>query len=174
MELTTPKTFQRFSTPIKTEFIITTAQTAFNLVKAHQTILKLLQNKVPILEIIPSKAGKASFKNLVQFPVNKTEYNEHFNHAVQKEPTEARKILVCHSLHQSQIFRPQVPKCQTHGAPVQKQDLYPLQPVRILGSRSFRFIQDVHPHITFRDSFSYNLSEAIHLEMTDAKKNQNQ
>ena len=29
------------------------------------------------------------------------------------------------------------------------------------------FIQDVHPCITFRDTFSHNLGEAIHLKMTD-------
>jgi hypothetical protein len=32
------------------------------------------------------------------------------------------------------------------------------------------FIQDIHPRITFRDHFSYNLSKAIHLKMTEVEQ----
>jgi hypothetical protein len=100
----TPK-IQRFKTPIKIEFVVAASQTTFNLVKAHQEIIKLLQGKGPTLEIVPSKAGKAPFKDIHKFLANEKDCNEHFDHAVQKQPTEARKILVSHSLITNQPIR---------------------------------------------------------------------
>ncbi len=56
---------QRHTTPIKIEFVVSSTQNTFNLVKAHKEVLKLLKGKYPTLEIIPSKAGKTSFKEIV-------------------------------------------------------------------------------------------------------------
>ena len=162
---------QRFKTPIKIEFVVAASQTAFNLVKAHQQVLKLLQDKDPTLEIIPSKADKATFKDLLKFPANEKDYNEHFEHAVQKEPTEARKILVRHSLLTNLKFSDlkfQNAKLMEH---MFKHKIYiKYNQSETLEVAALGFIQDVHPRVTFRDTFSYNLSEAIHLEMTDAEK----
>jgi hypothetical protein len=89
---------QRFVTQVKIEFNVPTSQNAFNLTKAHQEILKLMKDKDPTLEIIPSKEGKEKFSYLLKFPANETAYNTLFVHAVDKQPTEARKIIVKHSL----------------------------------------------------------------------------
>ena len=162
---------QRYSTPIKIEFIVGASQPAFNLAKAHHEILKLLQAKDPTIEIVPSKEGKATFKDLVKFPATEKEYNEHFDHAVQKEPTEARKILVRHSLLTNVKFSDlkfQNARLMDH---MFKNRIYlKYNQTETLEIAALGFIQDVHPRITFRDSFSHNLSEAIHLEMTDAEK----
>jgi hypothetical protein len=56
---------QCYKTPIKIEFNVPGSQTAFNLNKAHQVILRLLKDKDPTLEIIPSKKGAAKFFNLL-------------------------------------------------------------------------------------------------------------
>ena len=162
---------QRYSTPVKLEFVVAASQTAFNLVKAHQEIIKLLQDKDPTLEIVPSKDGKATFNDIKKFPANEKDYNEHFDHAVQKEPTEARKILVRHSLLTNLKFSDlkfQNAKLMEH---MFKNKVY----IRYNQSESLEvaalgFIQGVHPRITFRDTFSHNLSEAIHLEMNDTEK----
>jgi hypothetical protein len=159
---------QRFKTPIKIEFAVAASQTTFNLVKAHQDIIKLLQGKDPTLEIVPSKAGKAPFKDIHKFPANEKDHNEHFDHAVQKQPTEARKILVSHSLITNLKFSElkfQNAKLMDHTF---KNKIY----IRHNQSESLEiaalgFIQNVHPRITFRDTFAHNLGEAIHLEMTD-------
>jgi hypothetical protein len=55
---------QRFATPVKLEFIIPASQTSFNLAKTHKEIMKLLKDKDPTLEIIPSKEGEATFKKI--------------------------------------------------------------------------------------------------------------
>ena len=159
---------QRFLTPIKLEFVVAASQTAFNLAKAHHEVLKLLKDKDPTLEVVPSKDTKASFNDLKQFPANDTDYNAKFDHAVQKEPTEARKILVRHSLLTNLKFSDlkfQNAKLMEH---MFKNKIY----IRYNQSESLEvaalgFMQDVHPRITFRDHFAHNLGEAIHLEMTD-------
>jgi hypothetical protein len=76
---------QRFSTLIKLEFNVPSSQTVFNPVRAHQEVLKLLQDKYPTLEIIPSKEGKATFHDLIKFPANEADYNTNFDHAIQKK-----------------------------------------------------------------------------------------
>ena len=123
---------QRFLTPIKLEFVVAASQTAFNLAKAHHEVLKLLKDKDPTLGVVPSKDTKATFKDMNQFPANDKAYNEKFDHAVQKEPTEARKILVCHSLLTNLKFSDL--KFQN----VQEQNLHQVQPIRIFGSGSTR------------------------------------
>lgn len=162
---------QRFSTPIKIEFIVSSTQTTFNLLKAHKEILKLLQDKDPSIEIVPSQADKATFKDLFNFPANEKDCNDNFEHAVQKEPTEARKILVRHNIITSLKFSDlkfQNAALMNH---MSKNKIY----IKYNQSGSLQvaalgFIQDVHPRITFRDHFSYNLAEAIHLEMTEAEQ----
>jgi hypothetical protein len=58
-----------------------------------------MKNKDPTLEIVPSKEGKKQFSDLMAFPSNEEDYNALFEHAVvDKRPTEARKIIVKHSL----------------------------------------------------------------------------
>jgi hypothetical protein len=51
------------------------------------------------MEVILSKEGQETFTDLLKFPANEEAYNELFDHAVQKQPTEARKmLLITHSL----------------------------------------------------------------------------
>jgi hypothetical protein len=57
-----------------------------------------MKDKDPTLEIIPSKEGKAKFTDLLKFHSTKVAYNTLFEYAVDKQPTEARKIIVKHSL----------------------------------------------------------------------------
>ena len=145
---------QRYTTPIKIEFVVSSNQTTFNLVKAHKEVLKLMKDKDPTLEILPSKEGKANFKDLVQFPANEKDYNDQFDHAVQKEPNDARKILVRHSVITNLKFSDlkfQNAQLMDH---MFKNKIY----IRYNQSESLEvaalgFIQDVHPRVTFRDNF---------------------
>jgi hypothetical protein len=164
---------QRFTTPIKLEFIIPASQTAFNLAKTHKEIMKLLKDKDPTLEIIPSKAGNATFKDLVNFPANEKDYNDQFDHAVQKEATEARRIIVAHSLLTSFKFS----DLKFQNAKLMEHMCKNKVCIRHNQSESFAvaalgWIQDVHPRTTFRDHFRHNLSEAIRLEMTESEQAQ--
>ena len=162
-------TIQRFLTLIKLEFVVAASQTAFNFAKAYHEVLKLLKDKDPTLEIVPFKDNKATFKDMNQFPANDKAYNEKLDHAVQKEPTEARKILVRHSLLVTNLkfsdLKFQNTKLMEH---MFKNKIYIwYNQSESLEVAALGFMQDVHPRITFRDRFSHNLSEAIHLEMTD-------
>ena len=146
---------QSFSTPIKIEYVVPASQTSFNLVKSHQEVLKLLKLKDPTLEIVPSNSAKATFSDLHQFPSNENDYNEHFDHAIQKEPTAARKVLVRHNVITKLKFSElkfQNPKLMEH---MFKNRIY----LRYNQSESLEvaalgFIQDVHPRITYRDTFA--------------------
>ena len=167
--LTTPPKFSAFWPRFfKLEFVAAGSQTAFNPAKAHHEVLKLLKDKDPTLEVVPYKDAKATFKDINQFPANNKAYNAKFDHVIQKEPTEAQKILIRHSLLTNLKFSDlkfQNSKLMEH---MFKNKIY----IRYNQSESLdvaalRFMQDVHPRITFRDHFSHDLSEAIHLEMTD-------
>jgi hypothetical protein len=83
---------QRFKTPIKIEFVVAASQTTFNLAKAHQEIITLLQGKDPILIIVPSKAGKATFKDIHRFPANENDCNAHFDCAPKMTPLKPKKV----------------------------------------------------------------------------------
>jgi hypothetical protein len=63
-----------------------------------------MKDKDPTLEIIPSKEGKEKFSDLLKFPANETAYNTLFVHAVDKQPTDARKIIVKHLLIRAMQF----------------------------------------------------------------------
>ena len=95
---TNTQNYQRYVTHVKLEFNIPSSQNAFNLNKAHQQVLQLMKDKDPTHEIVPSKEGKDKFSDLAKFPSNETDYNAFFEHAIDKQPTEARKIIVKHSL----------------------------------------------------------------------------
>jgi hypothetical protein len=93
-----------FVTLVKLEFNVPLSQNVFNLSKAHQEVLQLMKDKDPTLEIIPSEEGQAKFSDLMKFPASEKAYNELFDHAVDKQPTDARKIAVKHSLITSMKF----------------------------------------------------------------------
>jgi hypothetical protein len=164
---------QQFVTPIKIEFQIPSSQTTFKLNKAHQEILQIMKDKDPTLEIIPSKEGKAKFSDLLTFPANEQAYNELFDHAVVKQPTEARKIIVTHSLITSMKFSDlkfQNTKLMDH---MFKNKIW----IRYNQSQTLQvaalgFIQGVHPRVTHRDGFISKLQASIHLEMTEAERGQ--
>jgi predicted oxidoreductase len=90
---------QCFISPVKLEFNVPATQHAFNLNKAH-----IIKAKDPSLEIFPSKTGQAKFTDLLQFSANKKDYRAMFHHAIDKQPTEACKIIVKHSLITNQKF----------------------------------------------------------------------
>ena len=77
-----------YRTPIKIEFNVSSAQTAFNLPK------ELLVAKDPTMEIVP-KDGQPHIINLFQFPAN---HNLPFDHAIQKQPANAKKMILAHNL----------------------------------------------------------------------------
>ena len=158
---------QRFRTPIKIEFNVASSQTAFNLPKEHCAILKLLVAKDPTMEIVPSKAGQATFDDLLKFPANADAYNQLFDHSIQKQPTEARKVIIAHSLITSAKFTDlkfQNPALMEY---MYKHKIWlKFNPSESLEIAALGFIQDVHPRITFHEDYRANLEEAIHLEMT--------
>jgi hypothetical protein len=162
---------QRFVTPVKLEFNVPSSQNAFNLNKSHLAVIKLLKEKDPTLEIVPSKDGQEKITDLFKFPANETDYNAMFEHAVDKQPTDARKIIVKHSLITTLKFSDlkfQNAKLMdymfTNKIWIRYNQSDTLQ-VAALG-----FVQGVHPRVTHRDDFIYNLQEAIHLEMTEAER----
>ena len=80
-----------YRTPIKIEFNVSSAQTAFNLPK------ELLVAKDPTMEIVP-KDGQPHIINLFQFPPNQKAYNLPFDHAIQKQPADVKKMILAHNL----------------------------------------------------------------------------
>jgi hypothetical protein len=163
--------FQRFVTPVKLEFNVPASQHAFNLNKSHLEVLKLMKEKDPTLEIVPSKEGQAKFSDLLHFPANENDYNALFHHAIAKQPTEARKIIVKHSLITNQKFS----DLKFQNAKLMDYMFANKIWIRFNQSDTLQvaalgFIQGVHPRVTHRDGFRYNLEEAIHLEMTEAER----
>jgi hypothetical protein len=163
--------FQRFVTPVKLEFNVPASQHAFNLNKSYLKVLKLMKEKDPTLEIVPSKEGQDKFSDLLLFPANEKDYNALFHHAIAKQPTEVRKTIVKHSLITNQKFSDlkfQNAKLMDHMFTnkiwIRFNQSDTLQ-VATLG-----FMQGVHPRVTHRDRFRYNLEEALHLEMTEAER----
>jgi hypothetical protein len=161
----------RFVTPIKIEFVVPSSQNAFNLNKSHLAILKLMKEKDPTMEVVPSQEGKAKFTDLLEFPANETDYNALFEHAVDKQPTDARKIIVRHSLITNLKFSDlkfQNAKLMDHMFTnkiwVHYNQSNSLQ-VAALG-----FIQGVHPRVTHRDGFLTELHDAIQLEMNETER----
>jgi hypothetical protein len=168
---TTTQKITRFVTPIKIEFVVPSSQNAFNLNKSHLEILKLLKDKDNTLEIVPSKEGKDKFTDLKNFPANENDYNAHFDHAVDKQPNDARKIIVRHSLITNMKFSDlkfQNAKLMDHMFTnkiwVHYNQSNSLQ-VAALG-----FIQGVHPRVTYRDGFLLQLHDAIQEEMTESER----
>jgi hypothetical protein len=157
---------QRFRTPIKIEFNVSSSQTAFNLLKEHCAILKLLVAKDPTIEIVP-KDDQAHLTDLIQFPANEEAYNKLFGHAVQKQPTEARKMIIAHSVITNFKFTDlkfQNPALMEY---MYKNKVWlKFNQSESLEISALGFIQDVHPRVTFCDEFRNNLEEAVHLEMT--------
>jgi hypothetical protein len=162
---------QRFVTPVKLEFNVPATQQAFNLNKAHIEVLKLIKAKDSSLEIVPSKAGQAKFTDLLQFPANEEEYNAMFHHAVDKQPTEARKIIVKHSLITNQKFS----DLKFQNAKLMDYMFANKIWIRYNQSDTLQvtalgFMQGVHPRVAHREGFSEKLHNAIHLEMTEAER----
>jgi hypothetical protein len=164
---------QRYRTPIKLEFNVTSATTAFNLPTEHRAVLKLLLAKDPTLEIVPSKEGQSNITDLLSFPATETAYNRLFKHAVDKQPTAARKINIAHSLITNLKFS----ALKFQNAPLMdymaKNNIW----IRFNQSESLQiaalgFIQDVHPRVTFRDDYRKKLEEAVHQEMTQLETEQ--
>jgi hypothetical protein len=145
-------------------------QNTFNLNKSHLAVIKLLKAKHPSLEIIPSKAGQGTISNLLTFPANEADYNAAFEHTVDNQPTNVRKIIVKHSLITNMkfsdlkfqnaklmdyMFEHKIWICYNRSDTLQ---------VAALG-----FVQGVHPRVTHWDGFIKKLKDTIHLEMTEAE-----
>jgi hypothetical protein len=135
-------------------------------------ILKLLVAKDPTMEMIPLQEDQETFTDLLKFPANKEAYNQRFDHhAVQNQPTEARKMLIAHSLITNTKFtnlKFQNPALMDY---MYKHKIWlKLNQSESLEISALGFIQDVHPRATYRDDYRYNLEEAVHLEMTDTER----
>jgi hypothetical protein len=162
---------QRFVTPVKIEFNVPISQNAFNLAKSHQEILKLMKDKDPTLDIIPSKTGKEKFSDLLKFPANEIGYNQMFVHAVDKQPTEARKIIVKHSLITAMKFSDlKFQNAQLMNHMLKNKIWVRYNQSETLQVAALGFIQGVHPRVTHRDGFTQKLQAAIQMEMTEAER----
>jgi hypothetical protein len=123
--------------------------------QSHLAVIKLLKAKDPSSEIVPSKAGPGMSSYLLTFPANETDYNAAFEHAVDKQPTDARKIIVKHSLITKNMkfsdLKFQNDKLMDyifeHKTWIRYNQSDTLQ-VAALG-----FVQGVHPRVTHRDGF---------------------
>jgi hypothetical protein len=161
---------QKFVTPVKLEFNVPASQQAFNLSKSHLEVLKLIKEKDPTLEIVPSKEGQDKFNDQLKFPVNESDYNALFHHAVDKQPTEARKIVVKHSLITNQKFSDlkfQNAKLMDHM--FAHKIWIKFNQSDTLQVAALDFLQGVHPRVTHRDGLRDHLQAAIHLEMNEAE-----
>ena len=49
------------------------------------------------MEIVP-KDGQAHIIDLLQFPANEDAYNLLFDHAIQKQPADVKKMILAHNL----------------------------------------------------------------------------
>jgi hypothetical protein len=162
---------QRYRTPIKLEFNIALATTAFNLPNEHREVLKLLLAKDPTLEIVPSKEDQAAFADLNKFPATENAYNLLFNHAVDKQPTEARKIIIAHSLITNlKFFDLKIQNAPLMDYMAKKKIWVHFNQSQSLQIAALGFIQDVHPRVTYRDEYRTKLETAIQQEMTEQEK----
>jgi hypothetical protein len=130
-----------------------------------------MKNKDPTLKIIRSKEGKAKLTDLLQFPANANTYNELFEHAVDKQPTDARKIIVNHSLITAMKFS----DLKFQNAPLVDHMFKNKIWIRYKQSESLQvaalgFMQGVHPRVAHRDGCIKNLQDAINQEMTEAER----
>ena len=62
------------------------------------------------MKIIP-KDGQPHIIDLLHFPANKEAYNLLFDHAIQKQPADAKKMILAHNLITNTKFSDL--KCQT-------------------------------------------------------------
>ena len=160
---------QRFRTPIKIEFNVSSTQTAFNLPKEHCAILKLLVAKDPTMEIVP-KDGKPNITNLLEFPANEEACGKLFDYAIQKQPADAKKMLIAHTLITNTKFSDlKFSNPALMDYMYQNKIWLKFNQSESLEISSLGFMQDVHPRISFRDDFRYHLDQAIHTEMTTAE-----
>jgi hypothetical protein len=109
----------------------------------------------------------------LSFPATETAYNWLFKHAVDKQPTAARKIIISHSLITNLKFS----ALKFQNAPLMDYMAKNKIWIRFNQSESLQiaalgFIQDVHPRVTFRDDYRKKLEEAVHQEMTQLETEQ--
>jgi hypothetical protein len=168
---TTTQKITRFVTPIKIEFVVPSSKNAFNLNKSHLEILKLLKDKDNTLEIVPWKEGKDKFTDLKNFPANENDCNAHFDHAVDKQPNDARKIIVRHSLitnMKSSDLKFQNARLMDHM--FTNKIWVHCNQSNTLQAAALGFIQGVQPKVTCRDGFLLQLRDAIQEEMTESER----
>ena len=160
----------RYRTPIKIEFNVSSTQTAFNLPKEHCAILQLLVAKDPTMEIVP-KNGQPHITDLLQFPANEEAYNLLFDHAIQKQPADAKKMILAHNLITNTKFSDlkfQNPALMDY---MYKHKVWlKFNQSENLEVAALGFIQDVHPRIAYRDDYRFHLEEAVQREMTPTER----
>jgi hypothetical protein len=116
------------------------------------------------LEIVPSKVGPGKLSDLLKFPVNET------YHAVDKQPTDARTIIVKHSLITNMKFSDlKFQNTKLMDYMFEHKIWIHYSPSDTLQVAALGFVQGVHPRVTHWDRFIEKLQDAIHLEMTEAE-----
>ena len=162
---------QRFLTPVKFEFKVPSNQHAFNLNKAHLAVLNLIKDKDPSIEIVPSKEGQNKFADLAKFPATEEAYSALFHHAIDKQPTEARKVIVKHSILTNQKFSDlkfQNAKLMDHL--FTNKIFLSYNQSDTLQVAALGFMQGIHPRVTHREGFVRRLQDAIQMAMTEAER----
>jgi hypothetical protein len=95
-----------------------------------------------------------------------------FEHAIDNQPTEARKIIVKHSLITSVKFSDlKFQNAKLVDYMFKNKIWITYNQSDTLRVAALGFIQGVHPRVTHRDEFMHKLQEVIQLEMTESKRN---
>ena len=118
------------------------------------------------MEIVP-KDGQAHIIDLLQFPANEEAYNLLFDHAIQKQSADAKKMILAHNL----ITNTKISELKFQN-PALMDYMYKnkiwlkFNQSESLEVAALGFIQDVHPRVAFRDDYRFHLEAAVQLEMT--------
>ena len=119
------------------------------------------------MEIVP-KAGQPHITDLLQFPTNEEAYNILFDHAIQKQPADAKKMILAHNLITKTKFSDLKFQNPASIDYMYKNKIWlKFNQSESLEVAALGFIQDMHPRTAFRDYYyGFHLEAAVQLEMT--------
>ena len=125
---------------------------------------------IPPWKLFP-KVAQPHITDLLQFPANEEAYNLLFDHAIQKQPADAKKMILAHNLITNTKFSDlkfQNPALMDY---MYKNKIWlKFNQSESLEVAALGFIQDVHPRVAFRDDYRFHLEAAVQLEMTPIER----
>ena len=118
------------------------------------------------MEIVP-KDSQSHIDNLLQFPATEEAYNLLFDHAIKKQPANAKKMINLITNTKFSDLKFQKPALMDY---MYKNKIWlKFNPSKSLEVAALGFIQEVHPRIAFCDDDCFHLEAAVHNEIETVK-----